>query len=117
MEKISVFYHLAASAGAEADYTLLEVPAARKLKSVIIDLAFPIGTYGELEINFKRGIRSLLPTYGVYSGDGMIFPIHVEVEWDSAEPVVLHYKNLSTTQVREAYIHVQALLYQPEQVK
>ena len=68
--KISIGYHLEASAGAEGDIVLYTVEAARRFKTKSVYVFFPIGNYFELQVYLKRGEKQIAPYKNYYCGDG-----------------------------------------------
>ena len=109
-KKISIAYYLSASAGAESDVVLYTVEAARKFITKSVYVHFPPGTYFELELGIYRGIRKIAPYKGVYRGDANVIEDEFIEDISSAERVILHYKNNSSTEVREAFIIVRGEL-------
>jgi len=101
---VSIPYHLTADPGAEGDVTLYTVPSARTLTITQIQIHFPSGTAGELELSFYRGIEVVAPTTRVYTGDDVLWRFNVNIVFGSGSEVVLHYKNTNTTTAREAYL-------------
>jgi len=108
--KVSIPYMLTASAGAEDDVTVFEVPAARKFKTASVRISFPAGTYYELEISIYRGIKQIAPYTGVYQGDNEVIEDEFIEDISSGERVILHYKNTNSTEVREAFILIRGVL-------
>jgi len=101
---VSIPYHLSASPGAEGDATLYTVPDAMTLILNKIQIHFPSGTAGELELSFYRGMEKVAPTERVYTGDDVLWIIDVKIVFRSGSNVTLHYKNTNTTTAREAYL-------------
>jgi len=114
-ERISITYHLDADPGVERDIPIYRVQGGRTLRTIQTNVSFPVGQYGELEISFYRGIRKLLPTVGVYTGDNMMITDNTPAEWGTDENVIMHYKNTNTTERRESYITIEGELFQPEE--
>jgi len=102
--KVSVAYYLTVSPGAEGEATVWDVPDGRVFRLQETHLYFPAGTYFELELRLMHGVRQVAPPTGVHRGDNMTVVDRNPAEYRSREPVVVAYKNLNTTQTREAQI-------------
>jgi len=109
-KKISVAYYLSAAAGAEGDITIYEVEAARRFVTKSVYVAFPPGTYFELEVSIYRGIKQIAPGRGTYRGDAQVIEDELDHDIASSERIILHYKNNNTTQIREAFILIRGEL-------
>lgn len=109
-KKISIAYHLQAPAGAEADVILYTVEAARKIVTKSVYVFFPIGNYMELQVTIRRGIMQVAPYSGQYVGDGNVIEDEFIEDIESAERVILHYKNTNTSETREALVIVRGEL-------
>jgi len=103
-KKVSIAYHLEASAGSEGDVVLYTVPAARKFKTKSIYIFFPIGNNFELQVYVKRGEMQIAPRENYYVGDGNVIEDEFIEDISSAERVILHYKNTNSTETRECFI-------------
>jgi len=102
--RVSIHYHLTASGGADAEVSIYTVLGGYVLKNRQLNIHFPVGTYGELEIYFKSGDTQVMPSKGVYVGDNVMLTDELPAEWDAGSDVVMHYKNANATETREAYI-------------
>jgi len=102
--RITIPYHLSAGAGAEGDVTLYTVQGARKFTSRIFMVLFPAGTYGELKIHLRHGVKKVMPEVGDYVGDNCLFEDDMQEVWYSGTKVIMHYKNENTTEVRECFV-------------
>jgi len=109
-KKISIAYYLQAQPGESKEITLYEVEAARQFKTSSVFVAFPVGTYFELEMAIKRGIKQIAPYQGTYRGDGYVIEDEFIEDMFSGERVILWYRNNNTTQIREAFIIVRGEL-------
>ena len=109
-EKVTIPYHLVASAGSEGYIDLYEVTSARKLKITRIITYFPAGNYGELEIAYFVGLEQIHPKTGTLTGDQVVWDDEVDVEVPSGSTIKLYYKNNNSTETREAFIHIQGEL-------
>ena len=107
--KVSVPYHVIAAGGAAATVSIFRVPSARKLKVNKVTVAFPVGTYGELEVALYFGIRRVFPQGRNITGDNMSFEKDVNLTWFSGDHVLLYYKNNNATQTREAYVNLEGV--------
>jgi len=105
-EPISIFYKLEASAGAEDDLIIYDVPSTREFILRKFIVAFESGTKGELEISAFRGIEKIIPKKGVFTGDNMSFEIGEEERFGPESELKIHYKNLNETVTKTAYILV-----------
>jgi len=110
MTKITISYHLVASAGVEADVSIYTVPPAQKLVIKRVQIYFPSGTYGELEIFFKYGVMKVYPKSGVVKGDNYTHEKETNLEYYRGDNVVIHYKNTNTTEERQAFIDLEGEL-------
>ena len=105
-KKTSATKKITAAASAEADVVSYTVPAAEKFKAESVYVSFPAGTYFELELTIKRGIKQIAPENGVYVGDAQVIEDEFFEDMSSGERVVVHYKNTNATQQREAFVIV-----------
>jgi len=108
--KISASLHLVASPAQEGEVELYRVPAASTLRNIALNIHFPVGTLGDLELALRHGIFQLLPASGKYTGDGTSISDRSDGRWWSGESVRLHFKNANLTENREAYILLEAEL-------
>ena len=109
-KKVSVPYHVTAAGGATDTVSIFRVPSARKLKVNKVTVAFPTGTYGELEVALYFGIRRVFPQGRNITGDNMSFGKDVDLTWFTGDNVLLYYKNNNATQTREAYVDLEGVL-------
>jgi len=109
-KKISIAYYLSTDGGAEGDVTIYEVEAAKRFVTKSVYVAFPPGTYFELEVSIFRGIKQVAPYSGTYRGDAQVIEDEFIEDISSSERVILHYKNNNSTQTREAFILVRGEL-------
>lgn len=109
-QEVHIVYHLAAAADTEADYTLYTTPKGWDLETEEICVAFPPETDYELEISLFDKIKQLVPTDGVYSGQGMSFSTKRKVKFEEGSSIILHYKNTHATEVRHAVIEIKGSL-------
>jgi len=110
MTKITISYHLVAAANTEADVSIYTVPPAQKLIIKRVQIYFPAGTYGELELYFKYGVMKVYPKSGVIKGDNYCHNKETNLEYYSGDQVVIHYKNINTTEERQAFIDLEGVL-------
>jgi len=104
VEPISIPYYLSASGGAEGDVTLYKVQDGRSFLLKRSEFYFPAGTYFELELAIRHGIKQVVPLEGTHRGDNMAIFDQRPYTFLGGEEVKLYYKNLNATQVREASI-------------
>jgi len=108
--KISASLHLVASPGQEGEVELYKVPSASTLRSLSLNIHFPVGTLGDLELALRHGLFQLMPARGRYTGDGTVIVDNSDGKWWSDESVRLYFKNTNTAENREAYILLEAEL-------
>jgi len=102
--KVTIPYHLSASPTTEAKVSIYKIPPAKRFILTKIEVAFPVGTYGELEIALYRGHMRLWPEERNVTGDDVHYVKELRWEFDSGSEILLYYKNVNTTQVRDAFI-------------
>jgi len=104
VERKSIHYFISASAGEEKTIDVFTVSPVKKFKLEKVQIFFPLGTAFELEVAIFRGLEQIKPTNGVYKGNGNVFVDTTGVWFGTGETVKLWYKNLSTTDVRQATV-------------
>jgi len=109
-EEVSIPYHLTASAGESGFKTLYTVLGGKRLNIKKVTVAFPAGTYGELEVALYYGLRKVWPKDGYLTGDNMSFKKSVDLWWHSEDPVLLYYNNRNTTEARECYVNLEGVI-------
>jgi len=109
-ERVSIPYHLTASAGAEGTVAIYKVPGARSLRTIQTNIHFPVGQYGELHLALYQGIRQLLPSIRDYVGDNVLIVDNTPAQWGPGDELILYYKNDNATEVREGYLTIEAEL-------
>ena len=109
-KKISIAKYLSVSAGDEGEETVYTVEPARKFKTESVLVAFPPGTYFELEISIFRGIKQVAPHSGTYRGDACVIEDEFIEDIYSGERVIVKYKNNSSTETRECFILIRGTL-------
>jgi len=102
--KVTVSYYLTVSPGAEGEATVWKTPNGRTFNLVETHFHFPAGTYFELELKLMHGIVQVAPLTGTHRGDNMTVVDRNTAEYRSGESINTAYKNLNTTQTREAQI-------------
>jgi len=108
--KISIPYLLTVDPGAEDTILLYEVEPGRRLKITSLRISFPSGTFYELEIEFLRGELKIAPYKRTYRGDNEVIEDEYIHDLFSSERLRMHYKNLNTTEVRQANILIRGIL-------
>ena len=108
--KITIPYHLTASAGDSGFVEIYTVDPARKLTTVKIQVAFPIGTYGELQLALYYGNSKVIPHTGYWTGDGVVFVDEMKATWQGGDVIKLYYNNTNDTETREAFLLITAEL-------
>jgi len=106
MHRLTIPYHLSASASAEGDVTLWTVQGAKKFRIDEIIVRFPSGTAGQLKIYLKYGAGRRWPTGRELVGDSATLKFKADLEYEGGDDIVLHYKNESTTDTLECYIYL-----------
>jgi len=101
---------LTATGGESGFKTLYTVLGGKKLNIKKVTVAFPVGTYGELEVSLYYGLRRIWPKDANLTGDNMSFEKDVDLWYHSGDPVRLYYKNANTTESRECYINLEGEL-------
>jgi hypothetical protein len=109
-KRISIAYTLSASGGASGTVPLFQVPSGKAVRVVGVCIAFPAGTYGELSLSLYRGSAKIAPYTGSYQGDNMVIEDSFISDTFSSGDVVLSYANSNSTQTRQAYILVKAVM-------
>lgn len=109
-KKISISYFLSSNPATEGNIVLYEVEAAKRFVTRSVYIAFPPGTYFELELSIFRGIKQIAPYKGTYRGDASVVEDEFIEDISSAERVILHYKNNNANQVRDAFVLVRGEL-------
>lgn len=107
IERKSIGYLISASPGEEAEVKIYRVSAGKIFKCERVQIYFPLGTFFELQVVIKRGLEPIKPTKGVYQGDGNPVLDVTGVEFGSDEEIRLWYKNLSTTDIRKAFVLIE----------
>jgi len=96
--------HIVATGGAEGDETAFTVPESREFKLRKVICCFPIGTYGELEISLKKDGQTVFPLANAIKGDGIALPFKARLQYESGKAIVIHYKNLNSSETRECFV-------------
>jgi len=109
-KRFSVTYHLVANGGESGQKEIYRVEAGRTLKTESVYIAFPAGTYFELEISIFHGINQVAPSSGVYVGDNQVIEDEFIEDIPSSERFLLNYKNNNSSQTREAFVIVRGFL-------
>ena len=108
--RITIPYHLTASAGDSGFVELLTVPAGMKLTILKTQIYFPIGTYGELHLELWYGNSKVAPYTRYWSGDGCWVIDEMSSTWSGGDVIRLYYENTNTTETREAFLLITAEL-------
>jgi len=109
-KKISIAKYLSIDPGDSGEIVAYEVDPAKSFKTQSIYVAFPPGTYFELELSIMRGINQIAPYNGTYRGDASVIEDEFIEDISSGERVIIKYKNNNTTQVREAFVIIRGEL-------
>ena len=103
---VSIPYFLSAAGGAEGTVAIYTVPGGKTLTITKAGIAFPVGTYFELELALRYGDMQVLPEGATLKGDNMMWEKNCELKWFSGDDVILYYKNLNATEIREANLNL-----------
>ena len=96
-ESYTIFYSFTANANSEGDTTIVTVPDRGKLKVTKAKFFFPTGSNQLLSVYIKRGNEQVIPTVGSVSGDDVLIEIETDVLFNAGIDIVVHYKNIDTT--------------------
>jgi len=101
---IAVPYHIKVDPGAKGKVSIYKVPGGRSFKLTEFVIRFPTGTRGELLLRIYHGEMPVTPEERDASGDDVKFEYPCEHTFGAESDIWLKYENISTTDVREAYI-------------
>jgi len=108
--KITIPYHLTASAGDSGFETIFTVPAGKKITILKTQIKFPSGTNGELYLALYYGNTKVAPYTGYWVGDDWAFVDEMSSSYQGGDSIVLYYNNTNTTESKEAYLLITAEL-------
>jgi len=108
--KITIPYHLVASAGASGFEEVFTVPAGMKITILKTQIKFPSGTGGELYLALYYGNSKVAPYTGYWVGDDVLFVDEMSSSYQGGDSIVLYYNNTNTTEAKEAYLLITAEL-------
>ncbi len=109
-KKISITKYIIVNPGDSGEVIAYEVDPAKTFRTQSIYIAFPPGTYFDLELSIMRGIKQIAPYSGTYRGDASVIEDEFVDDISSGEHVIIKYKNNSTTQIREAFVIIRGEL-------
>ena len=109
-KKISIGKYISVDANTEEDVLLYTVEAARTFKTASVYVAFPAGSFCDLQVTIMRGIKQIAPGEGYYCGDNNVIEDEFIEDISSAERVIVHVKNTNTSEVRDVYVLVRGEL-------
>jgi len=105
---IQISGFISAPAADEGDYTIYTTNPGVVTRLKTIQVSFPEGTRGELELYLKYGHVKISPQTPCWKGDGTRIDDLIDFEFGGGVDIVIHYKNLSTTDTRYATIKIEA---------
>jgi len=108
--RVTIPYHLVAGPGAEGTVSIYSVPPGQVLALSRIQVRFPSGTAGELEISLLHGNMRLWPEERPATGDDVLYEKELSGDYRSGESILLAYRNLNATASRDAYVQVEGEL-------
>jgi len=106
----SLGYRLTAAAGAKGEVTLYTIEAARILRLTGVTVTFPAGQAFKLEVSFFRGAQQVLPSVGVFVGDGSVLHVSCDISFQSGERVRLQYNNTDAAVAQSAHVTLNGVL-------
>jgi len=94
-------------AGEEKDIDLFTVERAKTLLIKKITVAFPAGQTFKLEVYILHGMHQIVPTKGIFAGDGHQYAIagHYKIPADSK--IITHAKNKDTVNPQSCLVVVE----------
>jgi len=101
---IAVPYHITVDPAKKGKVSIYKVPGGRSFKLTELVIRFPAGARGELLLRIYHGEIPVVPEERDASGDDVKFEYPCEHTFGAGSDVWLKYENISTTDVREAYI-------------
>ncbi len=101
MDEWSRGYTLIAGPGEEKTIDAITMEQHVRLRK--IQVSFPQGAAGELEVAVLYGNRRIAPTEGTISGDGSTFTFEVDIPYHKGSSIKIYYKNSNTTEQKRAY--------------
>jgi len=110
VEEVTIHKHLSfgpGETGLEAIYT---VQPGKVLTVESVQIAFPAGVYGELHIALYYGNLKVWPETDYVSGDNVLFKKEVRLRYWSGDRILVWYRNVNTTQVRDCFVDLEGRL-------
>jgi len=109
-QPISIPYRVSQGPNSEATYKVWEVPPGQKFFMKEIEVIFPSGVGGYLELSLYHGIRKIAPENGVWQLDEGRAVARVSYELSSGEGILLKAKNTHTTNSYSATLQIEGEL-------
>jgi len=106
MKEYKIHYELIADPDAEGFVNVYTVNDAKKVKVKHIDVYFPSGTDGDLQISFYYGHMKIAPHGGLINGDNCKVTVPIDLELISGDTLRVYFKNRNTTDKKKAYIDI-----------
>jgi len=109
-QPISIPYRVSQGPASEATYEVWKVPPGQKFHLEEIEVIFPSGVGGYLELSLYHGIRKIAPEDGVWQLDEGRAVARVSYELSSGEGILLKAKNTHTTSTYSATLQIEGEL-------
>jgi len=111
VESVSVSTRVEVDPLEESTFVFYRVPGAHRFITKKATVHFPSGTGGELSISFWRGIKKVIPDWGEFVGDDVIFSDYSQEEFRSGSGILIYCRNKSMTSVHYAEISLEGELH------
>jgi len=109
-ELIQISRFLNISPGAEGYTSIYTVDNGKIIELKKIQIIFPAGTDGELQISLWYGDLKVAPDTDYWHGDSGKIEDCLKVKYSSGDDVMIWYKNINTTDYRKATIKIDAVI-------
>jgi len=107
-EVIGISKYISVAGGVEEDIVLYEVPPQDKVHLRAIQIIFPAGTLGELQLYLKYGEAKVAPETDYWNGDdGKVVDL-LDIVYGSQTRVVMHVKNVNPVDARTCTVKIEA---------
>jgi len=97
---VSIPYRVAQGPASEATYSIYQVPSGERLTVKELEVVFPPGTGGYLEISVYHGIRKIAPEDGVFQLDEGREVARLRYTFLSGQWIKVLAKNTHTTETK-----------------
>jgi len=109
-EPVTIHKHLSISPGATGFENIYTVKPGKTLTVKVVQVAFPAGTYGELQIAIYYGNLKVWPETDHVSGDNVLFRKEARIKYYSGDPVRVWYNNTNATETRDCFMDLEGVL-------